>query len=91
MLVLGQKKVQYRRMFKDIYKNRHTLQRFRHRYVFNKKYLKKLCSKGMKTEGRTRDHLIAAIRVGKNVVGVQYHPELKPRPDDLFAWFLKNK
>ena len=72
--------------------------RFRHRYVINDKYIPMFSEKGFGIDGLTtsEDHrsrgLVSNISIDYSTyvhIGVQYHPELSPRADPIFGWFLK--
>lgn len=86
----------------SIYNSTRGNHRFRHRYVINDKYIPKLSQNGLGIDGfatrgdKGREQgLISNISIsypnGTTHIGVQYHPELAPRPDEIFKWFLKNK
>ena len=81
---------------KSIYNSDSSEHRFRHRYVINYVYINTNCvglsidgmSESAKCVHRTQG-LVSNISIGDyNIVGVQYHPELSPRPDPIFKWFL---
>ncbi len=98
---LGSIPVEYTsNLSKDIYGSVRSSHRFRHRYVINDKYIQQLTENGLIVDGLTtnnndRQHgLISNISINysNNVkhIGVQYHPELSPRPDPIFKYFLRN-
>jgi CTP synthase len=69
-------------------------ERHRHRYEFNNDYASKLVSHGLAITGRNPDRdLVEVIEVPGHpwLVGVQFHPELRSRPDEphpLFVGFV---
>lgn len=71
------------------------LERHRHRYEFNNKYLKKFEEAGMIASGLNPDNNLVEIVEIKNhpfFVGVQFHPELRStvlNPHPLFVRFVK--
>jgi CTP synthase len=91
---LGQMGVQLYDNLVNIYGTHKIYPRFRHRYVINKELTSKLLENNKHVEmlflGFTEDNLISIISQGKNI-GVQYHPELRSRPDPIFIHFLKTK
>ncbi len=70
-------------------------ERHRHRYEFNNDYREVLQNKGLVLAGLSPDgHLVEIIELNDHpwFVGVQFHPELKSRPDNahpLFRDFVK--
>lgn len=72
-------------------------ERHRHRYEFNNQYRNKLIEKGLSVTGLSPDErLVEIIELPTSVhpwfVGVQFHPELKSRPNKphpLFKNFIK--
>ena len=70
-------------------------ERHRHRYEFNNEYRKVLLDAGLKLTGTSPDgRLIEIIELNDHpwFVGVQFHPELKSRPNKphaLFREFIK--
>ena len=70
-------------------------ERHRHRYEFNNKYKKELESKGLIFSGISPDHeLMEIVEVKKHpfMVGSQFHPEFKSRPNrphPLFRNFIQ--
>ena len=70
-------------------------ERHRHRYEFNNNYRKLAEENGMKIAGVSPDNkLVEIVEIDKNLwnVGVQFHPELKSRPNNahpLFREFVK--
>ena len=66
-----------------MYKKQEIIERHRHRYEFNTKYLEEFAQKGMifsgeSDEGRRME--ILEIPSHKFFVGVQFHPEFNSRP-----------
>lgn len=70
-------------------------ERHRHRYEFNNEYRKQLTEAGLVISGTSPDGRLVEIVEVKNhpwFVGVQFHPELKSRPNKphaLFSEFVK--
>ncbi len=67
-------------------------ERHRHRYEFNNAYRQALTEKGLKLAGLSPDgHLVEIVELDKAVhpwfVGVQFHPELKSRPNKAHPLF----
>jgi CTP synthase len=77
------------------YGNELIYERHRHRYEFNNEFRKELTSMGLALSGTSPDTRLVEIVEIKNhpwFVGVQYHPELKSRPNrphPLFRDFIK--
>ena len=82
---LGRKEVEIKKnslAFK-LYKKELIEERFRHRWEFNPKYLKKFEEKGIAFTGKAPNYEIMQIfELPKNdfFIGVQFHPELTSRP-----------
>ena len=78
-----------------IYNSTKILERHRHRYEFNNKYIDLLESKGMVFSGKSPDGKlmeIVEIPTQSYFIGCQFHPEFKSRPTrshPLFASFVK--
>ena len=78
----------------DAYKENLIYERHRHRYEFNNDYRKMAIENGLKIAGVSPDNkLVEIIEIEKNkwAVGVQFHPELKSRPNrphPLFKSFV---
>lgn len=78
-----------------IYGKSKILERHRHRYEFNNKYLKKFEDAGMIASGVNPDNNLVEIIELKNhpwFIGVQFHPEYKStveNPHPLFVKFVK--
>lgn len=78
----------------NIYKKEHIQERHRHRYEFNNVYRDKFTESGMRIGGVNPDRdLVEIIELPNHpwFVGVQYHPELKSRPNrphPLFREFV---
>jgi CTP synthase len=70
-------------------------ERHRHRYEFNNHYRTKLEEKGLRVTGLYPDQsLVEIVELGGHpwFVGVQFHPELRSRPDQphpLFRGFIR--
>ncbi|MDD5598596.1 MAG: gamma-glutamyl-gamma-aminobutyrate hydrolase family protein, partial [Victivallaceae bacterium] len=71
------------------------MERHRHRYEVNNKYVKKLAERGMVFSGKSPDgKLVEAIEIPNHpfFLATQYHPELQSRPlspHPLFLGFLE--
>ena len=78
-----------------IYGSNKIHERHRHRYEVNTKYMKKFEQKGFIYSGMSPDNSLPEIIEFKNhpwFIGVQFHPELKSRPQHphpLFVSFIK--
>ncbi len=79
----------------EIYEKDIVLERHRHRWELNEKYIEKLNKNGLKTSGfNPETNLVEIIEYPKNdwFVGVQFHPEYKSTvesPHPLFVSFVK--
>jgi len=79
----------------EAYKNKHILERHRHRYEFNNDYLQQLTAAGMIATGKNpKTGLVEIVELPNHpwFVGVQYHPEYKStvlNPHPLFVDFVK--
>ena len=79
----------------DCYLNELIYERHRHRYEFNNEYRKEINEAGMKVTGMSPDgKLVEIIEIENHpwFVAVQFHPELKSRPNNphpLFKSFIK--
>jgi len=77
------------------YKDEVIYERHRHRYEFNNQYRKSITAAGLSLTGTSPDErLIEIIEIKDHpwFVGVQFHPELKSRPNKphpLFKDFIK--
>jgi len=79
------------------YGTREIVERHRHRYEVNPKYVERLTQKGIVFSGTSPDHKLMEIMelpsdVHPFFVGVQFHPEFQARPlqpHPLFTAFLK--
>lgn len=77
------------------YGNELIYERHRHRYEYNNEFRNELTSKGLEISGTSPDTRLVEIVEVKNhpwFVGVQFHPELKSRPNrphPLFRDFIK--
>ncbi len=78
-----------------IYKKHEILERHRHRYEFNNKYLKDFEKHGMVASGVNPDsNLVEIVELKKHpwYIGTQFHPELQSRvvaPHPLFVSFIE--
>ncbi|MDN4165261.1 CTP synthase [Cytophagales bacterium LB-30] len=79
----------------SVYGKAHIMERHRHRYEFNNKYLDQFQDAGMLASGVNPDTKLVEIIELKDhpwFVGVQFHPELKStvlNPHPLFVKFVK--
>lgn len=72
-----------------IYGTSHIIERHRHRYEVNPKYIPQIESMGMKFTGKNDHRMeIAEIPVHKFFFGSQFHPEFKSRPGRASPPFL---
>ena len=77
-----------------IYGNDVIMERHRHRYEFNNKYLQKLMNAGLRFSGFSRDGLVEMVELPDHpfFVACQFHPEFHSTPRDghpLFTGFVK--
>jgi CTP synthase len=83
-------------LINEIYGTLEIFERHRHRYEVNTKYMDKFREKGFIYSGMSPDNFLPEIMESKNhnwFIGVQFHPELKSRPQKphpLFISFIKN-
>ena len=71
-------------MMEKCYENANISERHRHRYEFNNDYRMALTDAGLKLSGMSPDgHLVEAVELPEHpfYVGVQFHPELRSRPN----------
>ena len=79
----------------DIYKTENILERHRHRYEFNNKYLNEYKLAGMNVAGTYPDgNLVEIVELKDHpwFIGVQFHPEYSStvaKPHPLFVSFVK--
>jgi CTP synthase len=79
----------------EVYKSNLISERHRHRYEFNNTYRKQIAEAGMQIVGTSPDDRLVEIVEVKDhpwYVAVQFHPELKSRPNKphkLFIGFIK--
>lgn len=79
----------------DAYKDEVIYERHRHRYEFNNEFRKQLVEAGLKLTGTSPDDRLVEIVEIKDhpwFLAVQFHPELKSRPNKphpLFREFIK--
>jgi len=77
-----------------IYGNKEILERHRHRYEFNNRYLEQYENNGMIASGRNPEtSLVEIMEISDHpfFIGCQYHPELKStveKPHPLFVNFV---
>jgi CTP synthase len=70
------------------------MERHRHRYEFNNRYLQKLMNAGLRFSGFSRDGLVEMIELPSHpfFLASQFHPEFRSTPRDghpLFSGFVK--
>jgi CTP synthase len=70
------------------------MERHRHRYEFNNRYLERLSKAGMKFSGFSSDGLVEMIELASHpwFIACQFHPEFTSTPRDghpLFAGFIR--
>jgi CTP synthase len=70
------------------------MERHRHRYEFNNRYLERLTKAGMKFSGFSSDGLVEMIELASHpwFIACQFHPEFTSTPRDghpLFAGFIR--
>ncbi|HEU4603098.1 MAG TPA: CTP synthase [Steroidobacteraceae bacterium] len=78
----------------QIYASDVIMERHRHRYEFNNRYLQKLMNAGLRFSGFSRDGLVEMIELPNHpfFVASQFHPEFRSTPRDghpLFTGFVK--
>jgi CTP synthase len=78
----------------QIYAQDLIMERHRHRYEFNNKYLQKLMNAGLRFSGFSRDGLVEMIELPGHpfFIASQFHPEFRSTPRDghpLFTGFVK--
>ena len=82
-------------LINKIYGSLKIFERHRHRYEVNTEYIDKFRDKGFIYSGMSPDNLLPEIMESKNhnwFIGVQFHPELKSRPQNphpLFVSFIE--
>jgi CTP synthase len=78
----------------QIYGSDVILERHRHRFEFNNRYLQKMMNAGLRFSGFSRDGLVEMIELPTHpfFVASQFHPEFRSTPRDghpLFTGFVK--
>ena len=78
----------------QIYGSDTIMERHRHRYEFNNRYLQKLMNAGLRFPGFSRDGLVEMVELPNHpfFVASQFHPEFRSTPRDghpLFTGFMK--
>jgi CTP synthase len=78
----------------QIYGANVIMERHRHRFEFNNRYLQRLMNAGLRFSGFSRDELVEMIELPQHpfFVASQFHPEFRSTPRDghpLFAGFIK--
>lgn len=80
---------------KKLYRKKRIMERHRHRYEFNSKFLEVFLTNGLKISGTSPDgKLVEIIELSRHpfFIGTQFHPEFKSRPlkpHPLFLGFIK--
>ena len=80
----------------SIYKSKEIIERHRHRYEVDSFFTKGFEKQGFEFTGMSPDNILPEVLESKNLkwfIGVQFHPELKSRPQEphpLFVSFIKN-
>jgi len=80
----------------SIYKSKEITERHRHRYEVDSFFTKGFEKQGFEFTGMSPDNILPEVLESKNLkwfIGVQFHPELKSRPQEphpLFVSFIKN-
>ncbi len=80
----------------SIYKSKEIIERHRHRYEVDSFFTKGFEKQGFEFTGMSPDNILPEVLESKNLkwfIGVQFHPELKSRPQQphpLFVSFIKN-
>ena len=80
---------------REIYGSAEISERHRHRYEFNNKYRDTLTAAGLRLAGLSPNgHLVEIVEEPEHLwyLGVQFHPELKSRPNHahpLFRDFIR--
>ena len=78
-------------LINKIYGSLEISERHRHRYEVNTEYIDKFRDKGFIYSGMSPDNLLPEIMESKNhnwFIGVQFHPELKSRPQNPHPLFI---
>tara|TARA_B100001964_G_scaffold187071_1_gene207929 strand:- start:1583 stop:2692 length:1110 start_codon:yes stop_codon:yes gene_type:complete len=78
-------------LINKIYGSSKIFERHRHRYEVNTKYLNQFKKEGFVYSGMSPDNLLPEILESKNhswYIGVQFHPELKSRPQNPHPLFI---
>ena len=78
-------------LINKIYGSLKISERHRHRYEVNTEYIDKFREKGFLYSGMSPDNLLPEIMESKNhnwFIGVQFHPELKSRPQNPHPLFI---
>ena len=78
-------------LINKIYGSLKISERHRHRYEVNTEYMDKFREKGFIYSGMSPDNLLPEILESKNhnwFIGVQFHPELKSRPQNPHPLFI---
>jgi len=81
---------------KKIYRKEKISERHRHRYEVNTNYADNFIQNGFEYSGMSPDNVLPEVLESKHhpwFIGVQFHPEMKSRPQEphpLFVSFIKN-
>src|SRR5690606_34865540 len=78
----------------QIYGSDTVMERHRHRYEFNNRYLQKLMNAGLRFSAFSRDGLVEMVELPSHpfFIACQFHPEFRSTPRDghpLFTGFMK--
>ena len=77
---------------RDAYGTEEIIERHRHRFEFNNDYREQLSNAGLRIAGTTPDDVLVEIVEVEDhpfMVGSQFHPEFKSRPDRAHPLFVK--
>lgn len=77
---------------RDAYGTEEIVERHRHRFEFNNEYREQLAAAGLRIAGTTPDNVLVEIVEVEDhpfMVGSQFHPEFKSRPDRAHPLFVK--
>jgi CTP synthase len=77
---------------RDAYGTEEVVERHRHRFEFNNEYREQLAAAGLRIAGTTPDDVLVEIVEVEDhpfMVGSQFHPEFKSRPDRAHPLFVK--
>ncbi len=75
----------------DVYQSDSIVERHRHRYEFNNRYLEKLTDAGLRVTGTSADgQLVEIVEIADHpwFLGCQFHPEFRSTPRDGHPLFI---